>query len=188
MAKPFEIYLPREIINKLEESNCLVKGQTKQVPADAFGGLNRTLSWINKCNCALLSGWRKDNQRKVNDENNRTILQVLRDKGYGVCRCRGYYPESGNKINVENSFFVIDLKHTGEEFFECVKTLAMSFNQNCFLFIEENGRKRFLYGTNDYFGNGRKEPLGPLHIGAMEGECFTKFGNKEMVFRSDDDS
>ena len=186
MADPFELLLPGDELSKLEELVIIEKEQVKKGPSDSFGGLSRALSWLSKCDCAILTGWRKENLRRDNDENNRAIVRTLREKGYGLCRCRGYYPESGRTIDVENSFFVFDHNHTGNDFFESIKSLAERFNQDSFLFIEADGGKRFLYGTNDYFGRGKIEYLGSLHIGAMESECFTRFGNKEMVFRGKD--
>lgn len=187
-SRPLELFLPGDELSRLEEQNIIEKESSQKGTSDSFGGLNRSLSWLARCDCAILSGWRKENTRKVNDENNKTILNSLREKGYGLCRCRGYYPESGNTIDVENSFFTFDRNHSGKDFFESVRSLAEMFNQDSFLFIEAEGGKRFLYGTNDYFGKGKREYLGALHIGAMESECFTKFGNKKMVFRKDDDS
>ena len=183
---PLELFLPGEELSRLEELGVIEKKQAEKGDSDSFGGLNRAREWLSRCDCAILSGWREGNTRKVNDENNRTILNTLKEKGYGLCRCRGYYPEHGKTFSIENSFFTFDRNHSGKDFFESVRTLAEKFDQDSFLFIEANGGKRFLYGTNDDFGKGKKEYLGALHVGAKENECFTRFGNQEMVFKDRD--
>lgn len=185
-SRPLELFLPGEDLSRLEELGIIEKKQTEKGDSDSFGGLNRAREWLSRCDCAILSGWREGNTRKVNDENNRTILNTLKEKGYGLCRCRGYYPEHGKTFSIENSFFTFDRNHSGKDFFESVRSLAEQFDQDSFLYIEANGGKRFLYGTNDDFGKGKKEYLGALHVGAKENECFTRFGNQEMVFKDRD--
>ena len=116
--KTVELRIPEDIFAQMEQRNFLSKEVAAGTGENAFGGLNRALSWIVKCDCATLSGWRGGNTRKVNDENNHTIWQTLRGFGYGVCKCRGCYPEAGKPISTENSFFVFDPTHSGSP--DCV--------------------------------------------------------------------
>lgn len=185
--RKLEIYLPSEDFDRLERFHAIEQVQAPSKEAsNSFGGLNRALSWMTKCNCAILTGWRRANTRVINDENNRIIVDTLRNFGYGVCKCRGCYPEGDQTISTENSFFVFDYYGTGPVFFERIKTLATQFEQDCFLFIEAGPEKRpYLYGTNDFFGVGRKEYLGQLHLGAFNSESVTKFGRKEITFREE---
>ena len=182
--KKLEIYLPSEDFDRLERFHAIEHVQTSSSESpNSFGGLNRALSWMTKCNCAILSGWRKSNNREANDENNRTILNALRKFGYGVCKCRGCYPEGNLTVSTENSFFVFDYNGTGTIFFDRIKALSTQFEQDCFLFIEAGpGTRPYLYGTNVFFGIGRKEYLGPLHLGVFGKESFTKIGKKEISF------
>ena len=179
-----EIFLPADDFDWLTHVQAIehVPASSKE-SSDSFGGLNRALSWMTRCNCAILTGWRKSNPREVNDENNRFIVNSLREFGYGVCKCRGCYPEGDQTISTENSFFVFDYNGTGSVFFERIKDLSTRFGQDCFLFIEPGtGKRPYLYGTNDFFGVGRKEYLGPLHLGSFNTESVTKFGRKEISF------
>jgi hypothetical protein len=182
--KKLEIYLPTEDFVRLERFHAIEQVQAPSNDfSNSFGGLNRVLSWMTKCNCAILSGWRRENTREMNDENNSIIASALREFGYGVSRCRGYYPEGNKTVSTENSFFVFDYNNTGPVFFNRIKTLSTQFEQDSFLFIEAGpGKRPYLYGTNDFFGIGRKEYLGPLHIGSFQDKSHTQIGNKEISF------
>jgi len=181
--KKLEIFLPGEEIARLEQFDAITLRPAPKEYGDSFGGLNRAISWMTNRDCAILSGWRCDNSRKVNDDNNRNICNTLRENGYGVCKCRGCYAEAGKEVSAENSFFVFDNNNRGKAFFDSVRELAEKYEQDCFLFKEAGENKpAFLFGTNAKFGMGKRQDLGPLHIGSYDAENFTKIGSGQISF------
>lgn len=183
MSKTVDIYLSDEEIARLEEHDIFVLNAQPEASENAFGGINRALYWLAKCNCAILSGWRDSNTRKTNDENNRIICETLHRFGYGICKCRGCYAPKGQTVSVENSFFVFDAIRTGELFFKRIRDLSERFGQDCFLFKEAGGNTRaYLFGTNDEFGMGRRQLAGELHIGVLDSENHTRLGSGAISF------
>ncbi len=178
------IYLPEEKIGELEEFNVIEQGETPKRPGNSFSGITRITYWMSKCNCAIISGWRNGvNTRKVNNENNKEIERRLREAGYGVCKCCGCYAEVGKAVSRENSIFTFDCNKTGEKFFNLVKELSEEFGQDSFLYKKAGeDSNAYLYGTNDDFGRGKQEELGPLHIESFTSTCFTSFGSKKVAF------
>lgn len=179
------IYLPKEEIGELEEFNVIERDKTPKRPGNSFGGITRVTSWMSKCDCAIISGWREENTRKVNNDNNREIEQRLREAGYGVCKCCGCYAEVGKAVSRENSIFTFDndSNSTGEKFFSLVKELSEEFGQDSFLYKKAGkDSNACLYGTNDDFGRGRQEELGHLHIESFTSNFFTSIGSKKVAF------
>lgn len=181
--KVVELRIPEDVFERMEQHEFLSQEVAAGTGENAFGGLNRALSWLVKCDCAILSGWRGGNTRKVNDENNRTIWQTLHGFGYGVCKCRGCYPEAGKSVSTENSFFVFDPTHSGSPFFERIKELSERFDQDCFLYKEAGEKKAYLFGTNEDFGMGRRALAGELHLRSLPAENFTRIGSGSITFR-----
>ena len=181
--RQLEIFLPDEEFTRLERFNAIEKYSAPKEQGDSFGGLNRAVSWMAKCNCAILSGWRQGNTRAVNDQNNKIIFDELHNAGYGISKCRGCYAEAGKPVSTENSFFVFDMNGTGSLFFDRIKTLSERFDQDCFLYKEAGeGKQACLYGTNSDFGIGKIEHLGPMHIGSFSSSSYSRIGSGAIKF------
>ena len=114
-----------------------------------------------------------------NMKRNKVLLANLLKMGYSVTRLIGQYPEGG-KTSKENSFFVVDIKDTGN-LLKDLKSLGKKFDQDSILFVPKgtvNGDdKAFLIGTNNcpnnFMGYGQKMPF--------EGG---KFGRTSKIYTS----
>ena len=186
--KPLRVELPEEIFNLFEDlsKEHFYKGSERN--NDTNAGISRAMHWFEKCDCAILTAWRKNEKTKErNKENNRTLQQTLRRNKYGVIKVRGYYPEIGSNLSREESFFSVNFERSTDEFFSDIRILSETYNQDCFLFKKAGAdEKAFLYGTNEEFGKGRREYLGELQIKAtpVAYESSTKIGNKWIVFKT----
>ena len=186
--KPLRVELPEEIFTLFEDisKDHYYKGSEKN--NDTNAGISRALHWFEKCDCAILTAWRKkEKTKKENKEDNRTLQQTLRINKYGVIKVKGYYPEIGNDLSNEESFFTVNFEKNSDEFFSDIRILSEYYKQDCFLFKKAGTEERaFLYGTNDEFGKGRREDLGEFQIKAtpVAYESSTKIGNKWILFKT----
>lgn len=186
--KPLRVELPEEIFTLFEDLSHehFYKGPERN--NDTNTGISRALHWFEKCDCAILTAWRKKEKPKgKNEEDNRTLQETLRRNKYGVIKVRGYYPEIGSDLSHEDSFFTVNFEKSTDEFFSDIRILSESYKQDCFLFKKAGAEERaFLYGTNDEFGKGKREYLGELQIKAspVVYESSTKIGNKWILFKS----
>lgn len=182
MEKNVEIYLPLDIFDILLEEGVVEEQSATRRSGDSNAGLGRVVSWMTRCDCAILSGWRDSNPRRVNDENNREIQTTLRRYGCGVCKVRGCYTGPGLPTVRENSFFVFEYSPSGR-LFDRVKELSERFGQDCFLYKEAGeGKRAFLYGTNDIFGRGRREDAGSLRLSPQDARSYTRVGGGKFTF------
>lgn len=175
MRTNIDIFLNEELISALRSRNLLCRVREPQGASNFNAGINRVVHWMVKCNCAILSGWRRDNTREENDRNNRYLQREIRRHGFGVIKVRGHYAEVGNASGTENSFLVFDV--TGENpalFYETIRALSAQFHQDCFLYKEAGrGEQAYLVGTNEGFGRDRRIPQGTLCIGSPESGAYT---------------
>lgn len=121
--------------------------------------------WRNNENhdCAALTAFRKasdcgEGETYTNRENlqrNKSLLAKLQSRGYGVTRLQGKYPEGG-KETTEISFFVVDLKDSGN-LFDDIRALGQEFEQDSVLLIPrgavQNESQAYLIGTNNCENN-----------------------------------
>lgn len=176
------VFIPEDIFGILLEEGVVEESPVPRKTGDTNASLGRVVSWMSKCDCAILSGWRGSNTRRENDNNNREIQQTLRRYGCGVCKVRGCYTEVGMQTSHENSFFVFEYSSSGK-LFDRVRDLAERFGQDCFLFKEAGEDKRaFLYGTNDEFGRGRRVDAGELRISPYDAQAYTRVGGGKFSF------
>ena len=178
--KELELQISPETLREIEEM-INKKGMQRKTTGDNFSSVTRVLHWLELCDCAIISAWRKTKNREKNDSDNRELQESLRKGKYGVIKMRGYYPEKGQSFSNENSFLTINLEKETIDFFGEIKSLSENYEQDCFLFkkagIEEQA---ILVGTNEDFGIGIIKPLGPLKLSStpLTDKSSTKIGNK----------
>lgn len=129
---------------------------------------------------------------KENKARNKSLLSKLKYKGYGVTRLKGYYPE-GDKDVKEESFFIVDIKDTGN-LLNDLKKLGEEFEQDSILFIPKGSiqgdDKAFLIGTNhcenNWLGYGEKEIFNKGKIG-YSSPIYTSYVNgRPFIFEEYD--
>lgn len=146
--------------------------------------VSRAKKWMMQSPCAIVTAWRHDDTREAKDTKNEKLMNVLRNKGYGVAKVRGYYAEAGQKASTENSFFVfITHRNPGLPLKDDVFDLAKEYNQDCFLYKEPGiNSHAYLIGTNEDFGIAREVDLGVLQINEMSAENYTKLDGGQISF------
>lgn len=158
------------------------KPKSDKVVTREFKGLNRTIKWLINCDCALVTAWRGDRPRRVNDQNNKKLQKQLRSLGYGVYKVRGFYAEVGKPVNSENSFLVFD-QNKKMTLKEDVRALSEAYGQDCFIFKSKDDENALLIGTNDDFGRD-ETTLGRARINATDSLHFSKVGSGTISFSS----
>lgn len=184
--KDIEILLPdfeiEELINHeiiIDEPQTIVtENDWEMVPKNA--SLNRVRHWLARVNCATLTAWRGDNNRETNDSLNFELQKQLRDFQYGVIKLKGYYQEVGKEAGFENSFFTFDI-HSDPDFYQNIRYLSESYNQDSFLYKAANEEMAYIIGTNKYKGYTR-EPAGRLRFGNMDAKMFSQIGSGRFSF------
>ena len=137
----------------------------------------------------MITAWRKERPdgtpktRIENDKDNKTLVQKLRDFGYGVSTVQGCYQEIGHPLSRENSFLVFDLLNNSELFFERLFSLSAQFLQDSFLY-KRAGVNTIAYeiGTNEAFGLNKRKPVGTLRVGVCTEGIFSKIGSGTITF------
>ena len=144
-------------------------------------GLNRSFHWLTHRNCAILTAWRGNYNRKENDERNSTLQKKLRALGYGVIRVKGCYAEIGRPLEKENSFLVFDLDDS-EDFMQNIYDLSEYYEQDCFLYKPVDEDVAYLIGTNDDYGKGKIDLAGYMKINSETASAFTKVASGIISF------
>ena len=189
IKKPLRIELPEEIFTLFEDISQEHYCERAEPDNDNNMSISRALYWFEKCDCAILSAWRNEDglTKKKNQERNKELCNALRRNKYGVTSVKGYYSEAENGFTREASFFTVNFEKSSEDFFMDIRGLSEHYNQDCFLFKKAGkDEQAFLYGTNDNFGRGTKEYLGPLQVKAIpvNRENSTRIGNKWILFKT----
>lgn len=143
--------------------------------------LNRTLTWLNSKNCAIITAWRGNYNRAENNNRNDELQKDLRKLGYGVIRVKGCYPEMGKEVEKENSFLVIDLEDDPDFTYRLYEK-SESYEQDCFLYKPIEEKTAYLIGTNDNFGKERIEVAGILRINSLSAEQYSEIGSGRLSF------
>lgn len=144
--------------------------------------LNRTVSWFNAKDCAILTAWRNGKTRKTNDDNNRKLQEQLRDLGYGVTKITGWYPEKDKELARENSFLAINLNDE-YSFRDNIFKLSEHYEQDCFLYKKAGYDTPAVYVyTNDDCGKGKVKLVGRLRIGNLDAEAFSQVKTGRITF------
>ena len=151
--------------------------------------LRRAISWLINRDCAMIKAWRKEKKdgtpktRAENDNDNNTLVQKLREYGYGVSKVQGCYAEVGHPLSLENSFLVFDLLNNSKLFFERLFNLSIDFEQDSFLY-KEAGETTPAYeiGTRDKFGMNKRKLAGFLRVDVEAKGAFSKIGYGTIAF------
>ena len=127
-----------------------------------------------------------------NKKRNRSLeAKLLSSKGYGLTRLKGIYPESGVETK-EDSFFVVDLRDTGDLLAD-LKKLGAEFEQDSVLFVPKGaingeGEKAFLFGTNNcpkgWPGMGKKDIFAGGKLGKTSKIYTSKVNGRPFMFES----
>ena len=125
-----------------------------------------------------------------NKKRNRSLMSKLKSKGYGLTRLKGIYPEGGEEAK-EDSFFVVDLKDTGN-LLNDLKKLGAEFEQDSVLFVPKGaingGPKAFLLGTNNcpkaWPGKGKKNIFAGGKLGKSSKIYTSKVNGRPFIFES----
>lgn len=155
--------------------------------------LSRILTKMDVYDCGILTAFRNNYSKKENLERNKKLLANIYYHRFDAIKVYGAYIENYDPNNkkdqkevIEESFFVIDSKKTGN--LKKFLTLAGSaFLQDSIIFIPENTKKAILIGTSPW-GNasiwpekGQEIEFSKMKIGT-ENEFMTKVKNKPFYF------
>ena len=154
---------------------------------ELFYSLNRSIKWLTQRNCAIVTAWRGEYNRKANNGRNNELQQKIRAIGYSVIRVKGCYAEIGEPLKKENSFLVFDLDDS-KDFMQDIYTLSEHYEQDCFLYKPVDEEVAYLVGTNDHYGKGKIDRAGFMKINSETASEFTKVaaGTISFVKNSDD--
>lgn len=120
--------------------------------------LSRLWEHNTKHDCGGITAFRKgpdcgkgeEYTKKENKQRNMSLVTKLKRMGYGITKVKGVYPEGG-KPTTENSYFVVDIKDSGDLRKDLV-ALGKEFEQDSILFVPkgavEGDAKALLVGTN----------------------------------------
>ena len=146
-----------------------------------YYSLNRSIHWLNNRNCAVLTAWRGEYSRSVNDNRNRELQRTLREYGYGVIRVKGCYAEIGKDVEKENSFLVFDLNDSNK-FLDNIYCQSENFEQDCFLYKPIDEHVAYLIGTNDKYGKGKISIAGVMRINSDSSENYSEINSGRISF------
>ena len=191
-AEQLVIQLKESEIEELEERDVFQRSDEIVAMAERDDGgfavlpsncsLNRTVSWFNAKDCAILTAWRNGKARKTNDDNNRKLQGQLRDFGYGVTKITGWYPEKDKELARENSFLAINLNDE-YSFRDNIFKLSEHYEQDCFLYKKAGYDTPAVYVyTNDDCGKGKVKLVGRLRIGNLDAEAFSQVKTGRITF------
>ncbi len=185
--KLIDISIPEEELCELVQHDIIVKGSSKDsILITSFAtnaSLNRAVYWITTTDCANITAWRSDNNRAINDANNRELQETLRAMGYGVIKLQGFYAEVGRDASKENSFLVFD-RNDDPNFYHNLRMLSEKFNQDCFLYKAAEEDVAYLIGTNEDFirDHGERKEAGRLRIGNLSATIYSEIGSGRISF------
>ena len=174
--KVVQISLSQEDEQKLEENGSINE--------QARSSILRVREWLLNKDCATLTTWkgRDVRTRAEDDEANKELVNILRQKGYGVTKLRGCYLGTDKVLRKENSFLVVDLKNDPSLFFDTMYLLSEKYEQECFLYKESKADIAYLIGTNDDFGKGKIVIAGRMHINSSTAENYSEISNARISF------
>jgi hypothetical protein len=155
--------------------------------------LSRIWSKTQKHTCGTITGYRDENTRKQNQQNNREIVNYLRGKGYSLTKVDGIYIEnfgSENQKEVnEQSFFVCNHEVDGDDGGQLEKDLRKlgeRFDQDSIIMIPYGGKGAYLRGTSKrddaYPSYGKKEVVGNGKYGKVAGQFLSRIRGREFAF------
>lgn len=187
--KEIEILLPDFEIEELLEQKLILEEQKPLVTGDDLEIIptnapwSRARHWLTTVNCATITAWRKGRSRETNDTLNHELQKQLRDFEYGVIKLKGFYQEVGKEAGFENSYLTFDL-HTDPVFFNNIRYLSESYDQDSFLYKAASDDIAYLIGTNEEFirENGERLEVGRLKFGNMDAQTYSQVGSGRFSF------
>lgn len=190
------------ILEDVRNFNSIVNGANKTINES---GVNRMLQWLNDCDCAFITAFRKTfkdirNRDKTyfgtngdwkegksftheeNRQKNKIMVAELLQLGYGVTKMKGVYPESDEVDDSEESYLVVN-RNNDKDFLENLKRLAEYYNHDSICYKAKGEKQCHLIGTNDcgwteYHVEGDGSDL---HTG-MASNYMSRLGNKAFTF------
>lgn len=148
---------------------------------DSFNesSLSRLYKHYKEHDSGTISGYRGENTKTENQENNKKLKNFLLANGYSVTQIQGTYEETdlkGNKKVVkEMSFIVIDINDTGK-LKKVLTTAGKRFKQEAITFSEKGGGY-FLINCYD----GKESKLGSPMFG-KDGKIISKISGRPFIF------
>lgn len=126
-----------------------------------------------------ISGYRGENTKAENEENNKKLKNFLLANGYSVTQIQGTYeetdPKGNKKVVKEMSFIVIDINDTGK-LKKVLTTAGKRFKQEAVTFSEKGG---------DYYlimcFTGEEFKLGSPMFG-KDGKIISKVRGRPFIF------
>ena len=138
-----------------------------------------------------ITTFRDDRSKQENKKNNRELKGYLRNKGYGVTSVDGNYIENYGTVNAkevtEPSFFVVDLKDTGN-LEKDLRMLGAKYDQDSVLIVPKGGKGAYLIGTSNredaFPSKNKKEVVGNSKMGKVAGEFLSRIRGREFAFEN----
>ena len=136
--KTIDLQLSEVDLQALESIGVIsVQNNMETGSSNSNANFRRAISWLVNRDCAMITAWRKEKKdgtpktRAENNNDNKTLVQKLREYGYGVSKVQGCYAEVGHPLSRENSFLVFDLLNNSKLFFCTVIPIrCKSFHTN----------------------------------------------------------
>lgn len=161
----------------------------------AESGLSRIWAKVQKHTAGSITGFRGDNTRRENLDNNREIKAFLRSKGYSVTKVMGNYIENKGSENEneakEESFFVVNDSVEGWDDGQLESDLfklGVRFDQDSVLIVPPGGEGAYLLGTSkreDSFPDFKqKEEVGNGRYGKFAGEFLSRIQGRAFAFEN----
>ena len=188
--KTIDLQLSEVDLQALESIGVIsVQNNIEAGSSNSNTNFRRAISWLVNRDCAMITAWRKEKKdgtpktRAENNNDNKSLVQKLREYGYGVSKVQGCYAEVGHPLSRENSFLVFDLLNNSKLFFERLFNLSADFEQDSFLY-KKAGETTPAYeiGTNEKFGMNKRKLAGVLRIGVEPKGAFSKIGSGTIAF------
>ena len=148
---------------------------------DSFNesSLSRLYKHYLEHDSGTISGYRGENTKAENQENNKKLKNFLLANGYAVTQIQGTYeetdPKGNKKVVKEMSFIVIDINDTGK-LKKVLTTAGKRFRQEAVTFSEKGG---------DYYlimcFTGEEYKLGSPMFG-KDGKIISKVRGRPFIF------
>jgi hypothetical protein len=153
--------------------------------------LSRIWRKIQEHDSGALTGYRDENSKQQNRNNNREIVAFLRSKNYSVTGIQGNYIENFKTDDAkevgEPSFFVVDHHDTGNLHKDLI-ALGMKYDQDSVLIVPRGGKGAYLYGTsrrdNAFPSFKEKSLTGDGKFGRVTGKFLSRIKGREFAFEA----
>lgn len=148
---------------------------------DSFNesSLARLYKHYKEHDSGTISGYRGENTKEENQENNKKLKNYLLANGYSMAQIQGTYEETDSKedkkVIKEMSFIVIDINDTGK-LKKVLTTAGKRFKQEAITFSEKGGNY-FLISCYDE----KEIKLGSPMFG-KDGKIISKISGRPFIF------